>query len=268
MSDTIQSQRVYSILPGFVLEKGDEENGDWIVYLHASNENTDQEGEEVKMAALQEARKNFLDHGVISWDHKHKSGGGPGFIIGEPLAVKFDDRKNTYVKAKLYQHNKIAQDLWNNIKSGAKRLGSSIGGGVVERANNVIKKVIWDELAITHKPVNDDTLEGVQMIPFAAFSKALSAGSGADATTFTGGRAITPESLAGAATKARDLDGKAFFHSVFRGIKNRSIATYNDLYNFVYEQGYDEDTTKTLLEFVVQKFLTMSGGKLKEVFNE
>jgi len=110
-----------------VLVKGAEEGDKWVVYLEASNELQDQEGETVDMKALQKAADYFLSHGVLSWDHKHKQTNDPGFIIGEPLEVSFTDDKRTLVKAFLYKHNEIAKKVWANIKSGAQRLGSSIG---------------------------------------------------------------------------------------------------------------------------------------------
>jgi hypothetical protein len=73
MRDIEQLQNpFYSPLRGNVLIKGVEEDGQWIVYLQASNEMSDQDGEVVEMKALQKAADYYLSHGVLSWDHKHK----------------------------------------------------------------------------------------------------------------------------------------------------------------------------------------------------
>jgi len=160
---------------GDILIKAEEgPNGEWIVYLEASRETPDQEGETLESGALKKATEHFLEHGVVSWDHMHKSGErDPKYIIGEPIDVQFTDDGRTLVKARLYRENKIAQSLWDNIKSGAKRLGASVGGGVLKKAASKIKQVVWDEIAITHKPVHDATLGNVSMVPFAEFAKAV-----------------------------------------------------------------------------------------------
>lgn len=252
---------------GDVLIKGVEEDGRRMVYIEASNELEDQDGETVDMDALDKAKDYYLTHGVLSWDHKHKQKDDPLYIIGEPLDVKFTDDRKTLVKGWLYEHNQKAQSLWDNIRSGAKRLGASIGGGVLQKAASKIKRVIWDEVALTHKPINDATLGSVSMIPYGAFAKALSyvegnapveefikaltAGSGVDAATFTGGRALTPESLQGAPVKypgREDLD--RMFKSMFPMFISGEISNYNDMVNHVLDQGYSDGVSREIIDHI------------------
>jgi hypothetical protein len=235
-----------------VLIKGVEEDGKWIVYLQASNEMKDQDGETVEMTALKKAADYFMSHGVLSWDHKHKVTNDPGFIIGEPLDVKFTPRGETLVKGFLYKGNDIAQKVWKNINSGARRLGASIGGGILQKAESTIKQVVWDETALTHKPVNDMTLGTVQVVPFAAFAKALTAGSGVNAAMFTGGRAMTPESLQGAGA-VRDRDLRSLFSDFLIAIRKGRIRDYNDMLNFIYDRGYEGDTAVRLVNYIARK---------------
>ena len=236
------SNQFYSPL-GEVLIKGSEENGQWMVYLQASNETFDQDGEAVDMGALQKAADYFLSHGVLSWDHKHKSTHDPGFIIGEPLDVRFTKDKKTLVKGFLYQSNDIAKKVWGNIQSGARRLGASIGGGILQKAENRIREVIWDETAITHKPVNDGTLGNVTLVPFAEFAKALSAGGGADAAAFIGGRALTPESLQGYTSDVLPMSElRSMFSDLLKAMRDSKVTDYNDMINFVYDRGYEGNT--------------------------
>jgi len=245
-----------------VLIKGAEENGQWIVYLQASNEMKDQDGETVDMAALQKAADYFLSHGVLSWDHKHKATHDPGFIIGEPLEVKFTKDHRTLVKGYLYQANDIAQKVWKNIQSGAKRLGASIGGGILQKSENAIKQVIWDETAITHRPVNDGTLGGVQMVPFAAFAKALMAGGGVDASVFTGGRALSPESLQGSTVDnmvpPEELRG--MFGDLLKAVRDNKIGSYNDMLNFVYDRGYEGNSAAKIINYLSRKIPNVVGA--------
>ena len=253
-----------------VLVKGAEEDGRWIVYLEASNELRDQDGEVVDQAALQKAADYYLGHGVISWDHKHKQTHDPGFIIGEPLDVKFTDDGRTLVKGFLYKANDIAQKVWKNLQSGAKKLGASIGGGILQKAEERIRKVIWDETAITHKPINDGTLGNVKLIPYGAFAKALAycegstgleefvkalmAGSGVNAANFTGGRALTPESLQGAPVKylirKEELDD--LFDGLTKSLLNGQVETYNDLTNYVLDKGYSDSVARRIITHVAQ----------------
>lgn len=245
---------------GSVLIKGAEENGKWIVYLQASNEMKDQDGETVDSDALKKAADYFMSHGVLSWDHKHKVTHDPGFIIGEPLDVKFTPNGETLVKGFLYKSNDIAQKVWKNIQSGARRLGASIGGGILQKAESTIKQVIWDETALTHKPVNDGTLGMVQVVPFAEFAKALMAGSGVDAGSFTGGRALIGESLQGNTVDTLDMrDVRSMFSDLLKGIRDGRITNYNDMLNFVYDRGYEGNTAARIINYIARKIPNVVG---------
>lgn len=260
----------YAPFAEVLLIKGVEEDGRWIVYLEASNELKDQDGEVVDQSALKKAADYYLSHGVISWDHKHKQTNDPEFIIGEPLDVRFTEEGKTLIKGWLYQQNEKAKKVWNNIRSKAKRLGASIGGGILAKAEDHIRKVIWDEVAITHKPINDGTLGNVQLIPFNAFAKALSfsegntsledfvkaltAGSGVDASQFTGGRALTPESLQGSTVKyvVRKDELDELFKSLMVEMIKGTVRNYNDLTNYVLDRGYSDGVARRIISHVAQ----------------
>lgn len=225
----------YSQLPtNQVLIKGQEENGEWIVYIEASNEMKDQDGETLDVSALKKAKDYFLNNGVISWDHQHKITRDPKYIIGEPMDVRFTDDNRTLVKARLYKENEIAQNLWKNIQSGAKKLGASVGGGILQKAKDRIKQVVWNETAITHKPVNSGTMSGVSMVPFSEFAKALTAGSGVDASQFTGGRALTRESLQGTMSdkfQATDNDrtNPALYYALLKEVYKGNLGDFDEI---------------------------------------
>lgn len=254
------------------LIKGVEEDGKWNVYLEASNEIKDQEAEVLLCKALKETADYYLTHGILSWDHKHKVTGDPAFIIGEPTDVAFNDANRTLVKGFLYKENKIAQGLWDNLRSGAKRLGASVGGGILRKAADaarnigVISKVIWDEVALTHKPVNDATLGRVSVIPFPEFAKALMAGAGVDAGSFTGGRALTGEVLQGANQQLEiDADSlKSLFTALLKSIEAREITSMADMTEFILNKGFPPRYAAEIIQYLVYKIPTihtMLGGK-------
>ncbi len=272
MAEYGEKDTFYSPFCGSVLVKAEEENDQWIVYLEASNEGIDQDAEIIMAKALREARDYYLKHGVLSWDHKHKILHDPGFIVGEPLDVAIDNNNKTLVKGWLYKKNPIAQRLWNNIQSGAQKLGASIGGGIIQKSkgkegsgvSNVIERVIWDETAITHKPVNDDTLGHVQLIPFEAFAKALMAGAGVDASSYSGGRALTGENLDrtlidetfGQIDTIQNLsyeESRRFFDQLWVQINQGKITSMNDVISYTLDQGYDTSVAGALIQFIAKK---------------
>jgi hypothetical protein len=254
---------------GMVLYKAEEHNGRWEVYLQASNEGLDQEQEVLLCKALQDTKDYFLKHGVLSWDHLHKVKGDPKYIIGEPMDVAFNDQRETLVKGFLYQKNTIAQNLWGNIQSGAKRLGASVGGGILKKAKDGLTRilqVIWDECAITHKPVNDGTLGKVQVIPFVEFAKALMAGGGVDASAFSGGRSLIMESLQGADEEMDTSLGmnyeelRLLWDKLLANIMNGTFVSYNDIVQYILSQRYSDVITVKLIEFISNKMPGNSGA--------
>lgn len=188
-----------------------DERGNYIVLAEASNEALDFQGQVVLQKALLESKDYFLANGVISYDHRHlaptegESDWYPEkYVIGEPVDVVRKGRK-TYVKMRLYKSNPIVRDIVGKLKDGSTRIRTSIGGKRAQVAAAYdrkvgkpierVVKVLWDELAITFKPVNQ-TLSPIAL-DGQAFAKALMAGSATDSAGMTGGRAMIPQSLEG-----------------------------------------------------------------------
>jgi len=237
----------YAAFPNTTLLKGEEQGSRWMVYLEASNESRDQEEDVTVMKALKDASDFYLTHGVISWDHQHKLQKDPEFIIGEPVDIAFTETHSTLIKGLLYKENRKAQGVMGNLLSKTSRFGSSIGGYILkkalESAGKFIRKVIWDDTAITYKPVNDTTLGKVQLVPFAEFAKALTAGTGVDASTFSGGRALTPESLRG---KTVNMLFKDFLVKV----KGGELGTYEKIRAWVKSHDLTEEVGDAIMDFI------------------
>lgn len=238
---------------GEVLIKGDAKDPN-VIYIQASNQITDAQNDIVLQKALNAEVENFLKKGVISWNHLHKATKDPKYIIGEPLDAKFPEDKTTLIKGKIYPSNNYGKTVLNMVKDGSSRLGASVGGHVVQRIKtfvptlkksvSAIVKVLWDETAITHEPINDGTRGQVSFVPFAAFAKsfimddveregliqkALTAGYGTDSSQMTGGRALIPESLMGASNKVSQKELTYAFGLVLKEIKQKKVKNYEDL---------------------------------------
>jgi hypothetical protein len=188
-------------------------DGNVIFTVEASNENLDIEGQRVLQAALLGTKDYFLQNGVVSKDHKHRTfrkGGGfdlhEEYVIGEPLDV-FTDGTSTFVKGKLYAKNPYAQKFIELLDNASSRVRASVGGllprldKVVEKGRKVGKvvSVLWDDIALTIAPVNPTVGSAVSAMKksFSSFEfvKALSAGYGTDSASFTGGRTLQKEDV-------------------------------------------------------------------------
>jgi hypothetical protein len=189
-----------------------DEDGNYLVWAEASNENLDVERQRVLQRALMDSASYFLKNGVISYDHRHLKAdpNDPNwnpekYIIGKPVEVKKRGLR-TFVRSKLYKSNKIVQEIIGKLRDKAETLKTSVGGkwpqvekAIDERGRKIenVVRVLWDEMAITFKPVNQ-TLAPVGMTP-ADFVKSLEMGAPVtDSAKMTGGRAMVPQDLEGA----------------------------------------------------------------------
>lgn len=202
-----------------------QEGGERVVYLEASNQARDLQGEVVLAKALQESADYYLKFGNLDIDHKTQLGpkAGPDYLlyeIGQPVEVRASGN-STWVKGRIYsgdgQVAEHANRFWDSITKliPPKRWYPSVGGAIQERgvsadprtgaATPVVKKVRWTNIGFSATPVNP-ALPTVSTVPFGALakcwgaggldlSKALEAGYGTDAATLTGGAALRTESL-------------------------------------------------------------------------
>jgi len=157
------------------------------------------------------------------------------------------------------------------------RLGASVGGGIIKRAqafvNNLTKsvkaivKVLWNEVAVTHEPINEDTLGKVSFLPFEAFAKsfifddaeravefqkALSAGYGTESSRFSGGRALMPESLMGTGRKKL----KDAFKITIDNIRKGAITDFSSLVSVLSERNMKS------YSFIIAKTIALNKSRL------
>ena len=121
----------------------------------------------------------------------------------------------------------------------------------------VIDEVFWDGLAITNKPVNDDTMGKVQLVPFNNLVNALTAGGGVDASQFTGGRALIGETLMGVSDQidpnTRKVDNKvlkSLFSNMLAEIQRGNIGNSDDLASYVVDKGFSGPVALKVLNFL------------------
>ncbi|MFZ4538504.1 hypothetical protein [Propionivibrio sp.] len=235
------------------------EGMDRIIYVEASSEQKDIEGEIVLSKALKDSADYFLKFGIIDMDHKSMPAVAQkmGLIaeewaIGQPLEVRFSGDK-TVVRAKLYSGDTPLAEKANNVWDGLTKLNpparyyASVGGSVLGREIRldpltgdripVVTKTRWNNLALSATPVNQH-LSTASSAPMGIFAKslngyvmkALEASYATDAASLTGGGAFGMQSL--------DLGIKSYFdfreklsaairsHKTGRDITNYAIRAF------------------------------------------
>lgn len=201
-----------------------EESGRRFIYMEASNEARDFQGEVVLAKALAESAEYYSRYGNIDLDHITVLGPKvgiqdyPAFEIGRPVTVKVAG-KDTFVKAEIYSGDTpvaaCANRFWDSVTKlrPAQRWFPSVGGSVMGRdpTGRYVTKVRWCNIGLSKTPVNPAVPEA-STVPFGVLAKswgalgldlgkALSAGYGTDSAALTGGAALRTQSLAGAKSR-------------------------------------------------------------------
>lgn len=203
-----------------------EEAGERYLYMEASNEAPDYQGEVVMCKALANSADYFEKYGNVDIQHRSITGlanGDPNYHlheIGRPERVRIDNAR-TFVKAVIYQGDTpvaaCANDFWDSVTKlkPAQRWYPSVAGRITDDHREVdaktkqkrrfIKSVIWCNVGLSRTPVNPK-VPVVSTVPFGVLakcwgtngldlSKALTAGYGTDMATLDGGAALRAQSL-------------------------------------------------------------------------
>ena len=173
--------------------KAKEEGKVRVVEGIASTPHTDLQNEEVNQSGIDFSY--FLKHGYFNWDHKP----GADNKIGEPWEVKVTP-KGLYVKGMLYKGKKVADAVWEHIKTLAtnpnskRQVGFSLQGKTLLRKGQKIARCWIQDIAITTAPINHHTyLDVVKSLSAYSLDKTLSAGYAL--ANQEGGRALVKEDL-------------------------------------------------------------------------
>ena len=169
------------------------EGGDRFIYLEASNEALDQQGEVVLAKALADSASYYLKFGNLDIDHYTQIGAKAGipnyelFEIGRPVDVAVRDG-STFVKGQVYSGTGPAAERANSFWSSLTELSPparwypSVGGSVAAKSvvidpltkakRAVIQKVRWTNIGFSKTPVNAN-LATVSTVPFGALAKSF-----------------------------------------------------------------------------------------------
>jgi hypothetical protein len=202
------------------------DGGRRFLYIEASNEGVDQQGEIVAAKALAEAAPYYLRYGNCDLEHFTLIGAKVGipnythYEIGQPVEVGQKDGK-TFVKAEIYKGDGPAAEKANEVWAGLteitppQRWYPSVGGKVLEKtvtrddrgeaASTILSRIRWVNIGMSKTPVNQHVPE-CTTIPIGVFAKcwsedgvdlvkALTAGYGTDSAGFTGAAALREQSL-------------------------------------------------------------------------
>lgn len=218
----------YLSVSGLLKARPAEEGGERVLYMEASNETTDLQGERVLAKSLAESAEHFLRYGNLDLDHRTLiAPRGPGdnpylWEIGRPVDARIDGSA-TFVKAVLYQGDgpmaENANMVWDSLTriNPPARWYPSVGGQILGRSReidpmtkaivNLITRVRWTNIGLSRTPVNP-AVPPVAMVPAEVFAKcctpggfdldlakALEAGYGTDVAGLVDGAALRTQSL-------------------------------------------------------------------------
>ena len=261
------------------------EDGNYVFEVEASNENLDLQNQKTLQSALENSSAYFKSNGVISDDHMHKTRNPDGTvemhkdkIIGEPLDVWFDkDTKKTYVKGILYSGIKAAKPYIDLLKNNSHLVKASIGGIMPKIKHNpdgteTVTSFMWNDLALTCSPVNwtVGSAKFAKSIAMADFCKSLEAGAGTNAAEMTGGRSLQTEEVENKTKELLDItdgnikgddksddleksdDDKSIIHAVVMAIDKGELKTFDKIKDFLVKKGFSEnkaeETTKEIIK--------------------
>jgi hypothetical protein len=268
---------------------GTDENGNWVFDVEASNDNLDFEGQRVLQQALLNSKEYFLSNGVVSKDHLHqktKKDGGiqfdESFVIGEPKKVYVQDG-NVRVQGCLYKSNEYAQEFAKLLNDNSTRVKASVGGlfpKVVKRKENGVDvgnvvSVLWNDLALTIAPVNPTVGPAVLVKSLSSyeFVKSLAAGTGTDAATFSGGRALQKEDTEHEKVSIQ-LNDEAALESLVGAITDGDVEDLEEAEEFLNGYGISKSIARELIREIVEQskefteVLPMTKGKLWDEVSE
>lgn len=235
MSETLTGPDVEWLLHFPIAKAVEDDDGRLWVEGIASDESVDLQNEIVKASGLEGTLNLLEERGVFNWDHGKATIGRPtqcSLMDAEEARKRFPELKEwfdrDFVGDKVFylkgyvdppaEGEQPSEDLHNarHALLHGHPIGFSLEGGRLQRGavkrNGVTypstEQAVLTKVAITNCPINKNSVARLAKSlsaamqddaegdgPVVVLAKGLSAGSGTDSSSFTGGRAMTPESL-------------------------------------------------------------------------
>lgn len=216
----------YLSIPDMLKATPSQEGDRRFLYLEASNESRDYQGEVVLAKALADSADFYRRYGNFDIQHRSMIGLANGdrdyhlHEIGRPDRVEVDGSR-TFVKGEIFSGDtpvaETANNFWDSLTKlrPAQRWYPSVGGKIegherridpsTKESHRVITKVMWCNIGFSRTPVNP-RVPTVSTVPFGVLAKcwgitgldltkALSAGYGTDSASLSGGGALRKQSL-------------------------------------------------------------------------
>lgn len=273
----------------------EDENGNYIFEVEASNENLDLQNQRTLQSALMDSKEYFLTNGVISDDHQHKIKLPDGTveshkekIIGEPISVRREG-KSTFVKGRLFAGIEAAKPYINLLKNKAKVVKASIGGIMPtirkeKDGTETVTSFMWNDLALTTSPVNwtVGSARFAKSIGMVDFCKSLEAGSGTNAPDFESGRSLQKEDIEEETTKLLEIDDGEMdpadtveksdeekeiedITACIKEMKKGNLNSADEIKAYLIGKGFEKSQAEeTMLEIIEQGGRKMAKGNFSE----
>jgi hypothetical protein len=261
--------------PAQLKKSGKESNGRIPVEIIPSEPTVDRVNDKIILKAFEEARDDFLDEGIIDYDHKSVLGKNDlekaQAIIGEPEDLYIDkERKIPVCHAVLFKGNPYVDTvIMPVLNNGSKIFGASVGGKILhksfemdsetKREVNQISKILLKHIAITprQKAVHprtslkllksfgeDDNLimgnfdDFMKSIGDEEMIKTLTAGAATDIANISGGQALQIQSLEGSKVDKNKI--KDSIPWILDGIRNQyhNNKTVRDWTKYLVQKGF------------------------------
>jgi hypothetical protein len=262
------------------------------ILIRASDESLDDENDNVYSSAFtEEVRKEFLDIGIIDYDHETIRGSTSleksNALIGTPTKFYQDTEEGVpvqYIEGYLHYGNPhVDNSIGPAFKAGSDRYGSSIGGRVLgyepnSNGGKSVHKITMNHIAICpkYKAVNKKTwakamVKSGDLIEFnSVFSlcKSLEAGSITDMANISGGQAIQPQSLEHKKVRLHHINNeypksKAVGKQVIMDVLNDEIEeSYNSIVKRAMAYGLNMDQAGVIAKMILVN-LSDKIGKMK-----
>jgi len=228
LNDPASREDHFLSIPDLLKAEPREEDGRRFIYLEASKEARDLQGEIVLAKALADSAEYYARYGNLDIQHRSIVGLANGerdyhlHEIGFPVDVQASPQR-TFVKGEIFRGSgptaECANMFWDSVTKlrPAQRWYPSVGGKVLDsdvsfdpvsrRPVTRVKAVRWSNIGFSRTPVNT-AVPTVSTIPFGVLAKSwgiggagidlaksLEAGAGTDSATLAGGGALRRQSL-------------------------------------------------------------------------